>query len=150
MIDPIDAGFCLCLAVVGVLCAGLIVEPAPNEVGKRTVVLFEDEIYRSVYRAAIVYCVFMISIRAIISWDMVSFSSVVTLACGFIAIAVNYAFNRVQGRKWKKIPTPIVGGVMALCSAIFICVLIFPAFNEFEHEARIAPPDRHALIMTDV
>lgn len=146
MINLFDVGSCFGFAILGVVCAGLIVEPAPDEVGKSSLILFEDRVFRPVYSFTVAYCIVVILLRTLISWDMISYATIIVLACGFIAIAVNYAFNLVKNRKWKKIATPLVGGIMALCSAIFICLVIFPAFGDFEHDARIAPPENYPLV----
>ena len=146
MINLFDVGSCFGFAIVGVVCAGLLVEPAPDEVSKSSLVLFEDQVCRPMYYFTVVYCVAMILVRTLISWDMISYATIIVLACGFFAVGVNYAFNLVKNRKWKKIPTPLVGGVMALCSAIFICIVIFPAFGDFEYDAKIAPPENYPLV----
>lgn len=123
-----EAGACLWLTITGALFAGMAIEPK----GSKTEILNAD--LGIVFVVLSVFCAGLVLVRAIIAWGTISLAAMIVLGCGLAATFINAALNRVEGRDWIKIPTPIVGAGVSLCATVFICVLIFPTIWELEYE----------------
>lgn len=123
-----EAGACLWLAIVGVLLAGIAIEPRAD--GPE---ISSDDL-KVVFIVLSVFCVGLVLIRAVIAWGTTALAAIIVLGCGLVATFINAALNRAGGRDWIKIPTPIVGVTISLSAVIFVCALVFPTIWKLEYE----------------